>query len=200
MASTKQKMSTQTLVMGAIMTAFVIVFQLLATYTTFFGPFSTALALIPIVIGAAMCGTGVGAWLGFVFGVIVMITGGANLFFAVDVPGTVITVLAKGTLCGAAAGLVYKLLQKFNKTVAVFASAIVCPVVNTGVFLLGSYLFFMDNVDQLLANLEELGSPMTEKGFAVFLALASANFLFELGTNIVVSPIIVRLLNIRKKQ
>ena len=200
MASTKQKMSTQTLVMGAIMTAFVIVFQLLATYTTFFGPFSTALALIPIVIGAAMCGTGVGAWLGFVFGVIVMITGGANLFFAVDVPGTVITVLAKGTLCGAAAGLVYKLLQKFNKTVAVFASAIVCPVVNTGVFLLGSYLFFMDNVDQLLAKLEELGSPMTEKGFAVFLALASANFLFELGTNIVVSPIIVRLLNIRKKQ
>ncbi len=200
MASAKQKMSTLTLVMGAIMTAFVIVFQLLATYTTFFGPFSTALALIPIVIGAAMCGTGVGAWLGFVFGVIVMITGGANLFFAVDIPGTIVTVLAKGILCGAAAGLVYKLVQKFNKTVAVFASAIVCPVVNTGVFLLGSYIFFMDNVDRLLTNLEELGSPMTENGFAVFLALASANFLFELGTNIVVSPIIVRLLNIRKKQ
>ena len=200
MASTKQKMSTQTLVMGAIMTAFVIVFQLLATYTTFFGPFSTALALIPIVIGAAMCGTGIGAWLGFVFGVIVMITGGANLFFAVDIPGTVITVLAKGIACGTAAGLVYKLVQKLNKTVAVFAAAIVCPVVNTGVFLLGSYFFFMDNVDQLLAKLEEWGSPMAEKGFAVFLALASANFLFELGTNIVVSPIIVRLLNIRKNK
>ena len=81
MASNK-KMSTKTMVLGAIMTALVIVVQLVSTYTTFFGPFSTALALIPIVIGAAMCGSGIGAWLGFVFGMVVMLTGGANLFFA----------------------------------------------------------------------------------------------------------------------
>lgn len=195
-----KKMSTQTLVMGAIMTAFVIVFQLLAaTYTTFFGPFSTALALIPIVIGAAMCGTTVGAWLGLVFGAVVLLTGGANLFLAVDFPGTIITVLIKGTACGAAAGLVYKALQKTNKTLAVFVSAAVCPIVNTGIFLLGSYVFFLDDVDKILKTLEKMDMPMTETGFAVFIALASANFLFELGTNMVVSPIIVRLLNIRNK-
>ena len=34
----------------------------------------------------------------------------------------------------------------------------------------------------------------------MFFVLAGGNFLFELGLNIVISPIIFRLLNIRKKQ
>ena len=60
-ATSKQRMSTQMMVLGAMMTALVVVFQCLATYTTFFGPFSTAIGLIPIVIGAAMCGPLMGA-------------------------------------------------------------------------------------------------------------------------------------------
>ena len=60
----ENKMSTHTLVLGALMSALVIVFQLLATYTAFFGPFSTAIALIPIAIGAILCGPAIGAWLG----------------------------------------------------------------------------------------------------------------------------------------
>lgn len=98
------KLQTQKLVLGAIMTALVIILQLIGSFTTFFGPFSTAVALIPIVLGAAMCGTAVGAWLGLVFGVVVIASGGAALFFAFDIPGTIITVLLKGTLCGLAAG------------------------------------------------------------------------------------------------
>ena len=110
MIKTKNKrMSTETLVLASLMTALVVVFQCLATYTAFFGPFSTAIGLIPIVIGAAMCGPYVGAWLGFVFAMVVMLTGGANLFFAFNVPGTLITVLAKGIACGFVSGLVYKL-------------------------------------------------------------------------------------------
>lgn len=191
----KRKMSTETLVLGAIMTALVIVFQLLGTFTAFFGPFSTAVALIPIVIGASMCGTGIGAWLGFVFGVVVLASGGGAFFMAFDVPGTIITVLAKGTACGLAAGLVYKLLEKVNKYVAVLAASIVCPVVNTGVFMLGCAVFFLDDVSGIAAA---LGSDAS--GMAVFWALAMANFIFELGSNIVLSPITVRLLNLRKKK
>lgn len=183
------------MVLGAAMTALVIIVQLLSTYTTFFGPFSTALALIPIAIGAALCGVGVGAWLGFVFGVVVLATGGAALFFMFDIPGTIITVLAKGTACGFAAGLVYKLLEKFNGIVAAVAAAVVCPVVNTGVFLLGSAVFFLDSADKIAEYLK-----MDISGMALFWALAMANFIFELGANIVLSPVIVRLLKIRKKQ
>lgn len=190
-----KRMSTQTLVLGAIMTAFVVLFQLIGTFTTFFGPLSTALALIPIVIGAAMCGTGVGAWLGLVFGMVVLISvKGTQPFIAFDVPGTVITVLAKGIGCGFAAGLVYNLLKKFNTYFAVVCTSIICPAVNTGIFLLGCRLFFMDDALKIAEALHIKGTT----GMALFVGMATANFLFELGANVVVSPIIVRLLNIKR--
>lgn len=196
MKTTNQKrMSTETMVIGAVMTAFVIVLQLLATFTTFFGPFSTAIGLVPIVIGAALCGPGVGAWLGFVFGVVVLASGGGNFFFIFDVPGTIITVLVKGIACGLAAGIVYKLCAKINRYVGVIAAAIACPAVNTGVFMLGCALFFLDSATDIASA---LGSDAS--GMGVFVVLAMANFLFELGMNIVLSPVIVRLLNLRKSK
>ena len=194
MQTTQKRMSTKTMVMGAVMTALVIVFQLVGTYTTFFGPFSTALALVPIVLGAALCGVGIGTWLGLVFGFIVLVSGGANLFFMFNVPGTIITVLVKGAACGLAAGLVYNLFKKINPYVAVLAAAIVCPVVNTACFLLGCAVFFLSSANSIAAQLK-----LQVTGFDVFWALATANFLFELGMNIVLSPAIVRLLNIREK-
>ena len=190
-----KKNQTEKLVLSAAMTAIVIILQVLATATTWFGPFSTAVALIPIAIGACMCGIGVGTWLGFVFGVVVMATGGANLFFAFDIPGTVVTVLLKGMACGAAAGLVYKLLNRLNGIVAAITAAVVCPIVNTSVFLLGCAVFFLDDANGIA---EVLGLGVS--GMALFWALAVANFLFEVGMNIVLSPVIVRLLYIRKKR
>ena len=193
MNTQKRRMTTRMMTLGAIMTALVIILQLLATFTTFFGPFSTAVALIPIVIGAAMCGIVVGAWLGLVFGAVVLLSGGAALFWTFSIYGTIITVLAKGALCGLAAGLVYRLLERFNKYVAVLGAAIICPIVNTGVFLLGCRIFFMPFADAIAQTVN-----LTVSGMSVFFALAMANFLFELGMNILLSPVIVRLLNIKK--
>ena len=191
---TNVKKLTRTLVLGAVMTALVIVFQLVGTFTTFFGPFSTALALIPIVIGAAICGVKTGAWLGFVFSLVVLLSGGANLFLAFSIHGTIITVIAKGTLCGLAAGFTYKLLNKYNKLLAVVAAAIICPVVNTGVFMLGSIVFFLDFANQIASAI-----GLDAAGIAVFTAMATGNFIFELVLNIVLSPVVVRLLNIKNK-
>ena len=182
------------MVLGAVMTAMVILLQLVGTYTTFFGPFSTALALIPIIIGAALCGWGVGAWLGLVFAVVVMASGGAALFFAFSILGTVVTVVAKGMACGFSAGLVYKLLARVNDTVAVVVASVTCPVVNTAVFLAGCAAFFLPHADGIA---ETLG--MNVSGMALFWALAMGNFLFEVGLSVVLSPVIVRLLHIRKK-
>ena len=190
----KKVLSTETLVLSALMTSLVIVFQCLATYTTFFGPFSTAIGLIPIVIGAVLCGPVIGAWLGLVFGLVVMITGGANLFFAFNIIGTIITVVVKGTACGFVAGYVNKLLQKFNRTVAVIASAIVCPIVNTGIFLLGCVLFFMPYANEIAALLQ-----LNVSGMAVFTALAFGNFLFEIGMSIVLSPVMVKIIEVAEK-
>lgn len=192
--SQKKGMSTETLVLSALMTALVIVFQCLATYTTFFGPFSTAIGLIPIVIGAVLCGPIIGAWLGLTFGIVVLITGGANLFLTFNVIGTLITVLVKGMACGFAAGYVNKLLTKFNKTVAIIASAIVCPIVNTGIFLLGCLIFFMPYADGIAEVLQ-----LQISGFQVFTALAFGNFLFEIGMNIVLSPVMIQILDVADK-
>ena len=184
----------ENLVMAALMTALVVVFQCIATYTTFFGPFSTAIGLIPIVIGAILCGPIIGGWLGLVFGIVVIATGGANLFFAFHIFGTVVTVLVKGIACGVAAGIVYKLLERFNKIVALVVAALVCPMVNTGIFLLGSVIFFMPFADAIA---EMLGLAVS--GFAVFAALASGNFLFELGMSAVLSPVMVRIIDVAEK-
>ena len=75
------------------------------------------------------------------------------------------------------------------------AAAIVCPIVNTGVFLLGCAAFFLDDATSIAAQVG-LGD---KAGMAVFFALAMANFTLELVTNIILSPVVVRLLNIRKK-
>ena len=186
-----RKKSTETLVLGAILTALVIVLQLMGAFIRF-GMFSISLVLIPIVIGAATCGPKVSAWLGGVFGVVVLLSGDAAAFLAIDVFGTIVTVLVKGIACGLAAGLVYKLLEKYNRYVAVVVAAIACPVVNTGVFLLGCLVFFMETVTEWAGS--------SNVGAYMITGLVGFNFLFELGTNMVLSPVVVRLLNIRNKE
>lgn len=191
---TNKRMSTETLVLAAVMTALVIILQFLGAFVRL-GPFQCSLVLMPIVVGAAMCGPKVSAWLGFVFGMVVLLNGDAAAFLTVNAIGTVITVLAKGTLCGLCAGLVYDLLKNKNVYVAVFAAAVVCPIVNTGMFLVGCRLFFFETIKSwgLAAGFDNALGYM-------FLGLAGANFLFELVTNIVLCPVIVRLLNLGKKK
>lgn len=194
MNQTKAKrMDTKTMVLCAVFTALVVILQLLGSFIKL-GPFSISLVLIPIVLGAATCGVGAGAWLGFIFGVTVLASGDAGAFLTVNVIGTVITVLAKGILCGWTAGIVFKSLERFNRYGAVIASAIVCPVVNTGIFLLGCLAFFMPTIEAWAAG-ADLGGGVAH--YIIFV-LVGANFLVELASNIILSPVIVRLINIRK--
>lgn len=193
METNKNGMSTRTLALGAVLTALVVLLQFMGAFVHF-GPFSISLVLIPIVIGAAIGGVRLGAWLGLVFGLVVLASGDAAAFLAISVPGTIVTVLLKGTACGALAGLTYQKLASRSRDLAVAAAAVVCPVVNTGVFLLGCLLFFLDTVAAWgqAAGFGSIGAYM-------LFGLVGGNFLFELGSNIVLSPIVVRLLHIREQ-
>lgn len=197
-------LDTRTIVGVAIMTAIVIVLQLLGSFIRF-GMFSISLVLIPIVIGAALYGWIAGAWLGFVFGVAVLLSGNAAPFLAVNPFGTIVTVLLKGTLAGLCSGLVYKLLgargvyliieskgkQKWRTDLGVAVAAIVCPVVNTGIFLIGCLLFFMPTITAWAGG--------TDVGRFMIFGLVGGNFLFELLFNLILSPLIVRLIEIGSK-
>lgn len=184
---------TKTMVGIGLFTAIVVVLQFLGGGIKF-GMFSISLVLVPIVVGAAVYGWKAGALLGFAFGVAVLLSGDAAAFMIVDPLATVLVVLVKGTACGFAAGLVYKLLHKVNNVLAVFGAAVICPVVNTGIFLIGCQLFFLETVAGwgAAAGYENAASYM-------FLGLAGINFLIEIGVNLVLAPVIVRLIHIGKK-
>lgn len=184
---------TKNMVGIALFTAIVVVLQFLGGGIKL-GMFSLSLVLVPIVVGSAVYGWKAGAWLGFAFGVAVLLSGDAAAFLAVDPVATVAVVLLKGAACGFAAGLIYKLVGKYNSVLGVFSAAIICPIVNTGVFLIGCWLFFLETVAQWGAAL-----GFTNAAEYMFLGLAGGNFLTELAVNIVLAPVIVRLIKIEKK-
>ena len=184
------KTKTQKVVGMGLFTAIIVALQMLASAIKF-GPFSITLVLAPIVIGAALYGIGAGAWLGLTFGVTVLISGDAAAFLTINPIGTVITVIAKGMVAGIVAAVIYKAIEKKNKTVAVVVAGIACPIVKTGIFLIGCYLFFR----------EWLIAVFGTTGFAtVITGLVSVNFAVELGINMLLASVIVRIIDLGKKQ
>ncbi len=186
--------NTQNIVGLGLFTAIIVVLQLLGSFVKF-GPFSISLVLVPIVVGAALYGGASGFWLGLTFGTAVIISGDASAFLSVNALGTLLTVFLKGALAGLAAGLVYKAFERRGRTLAVVASAIVCPIVNTGVFLIGCKLFFMET---LMGWAEAMG--FADVGSYIIYGMIGGNFLFELLFNVVLSPVIVRLIRIGRKE
>lgn len=188
------KTNTKKIVGLGILTAIVIVLQVLAVALRPTGVFTISLVLIPIVVGAALYGYGAGAWLGLVFSIVVLINDAAA-FLAISVPGTIATVVCKGVLAGFCAGLIYKALENVNRYFAVIAAAVVCPVVNTGIFLLGCRLFFW-------STLTEWASAAGISSVPTYLVtvLVGVNFLIEMAINIVLSPVIVRVISIGRKE
>lgn len=184
---------TKKMVGLGLMTAIVVVLQALAVAIRPTGIFNISLVLVPIVVGAALYGYKAGAWLGFVFSVVVLFTDTAA-FMAISVPGTIITVVVKGTVAGLVAGLVYLALEKKNKYLAVIAAAIVCPIVNTGLFLVGCALFFMDTINGWAA-----ASGFDNAGTYMIVGLVGVNFLIEMAVNIVLSSVIMRIVSFGKK-
>jgi uncharacterized membrane protein len=194
MRNYERRMSTRSLVTLSLLTALVAVLAYLGGFIKIGGLASISLTLIPVVLGAAVCGPLSGAWLGAVAGIVFFLTPDAAFWFSLSIPGTVITVMIKGLLSGLCAGLVYKLFEKINRYVAVMIAAVVCPVVNTGIFLVGCLVFFMDAVKSMA-----LAENMSVGAFLI-IVFVGLNFVFELISNVVLSPAIVRLINIRNKK
>ena len=189
----KRRMTTKKLTLMALFTALVAILAYLGGFVRIGGLASISLTLIPVVLGAALCGPVAGAWLGGVAGVVFFMTADAAFWLGLSIPGTIITVMVKGIASGYLAGLVYSILEKKNRYVAVIVSAIVCPVVNTSIFILGCLVFFMDAVRSFA-----IGEGMAV-GAYLLIFFVGLNFVFELLSNILVSPIIVRLIDFRKK-
>lgn len=177
----------------ALLTALVAILAYMGGFVKIGGLASISLTLIPVVLGAALCGPFAGAWLGGVAGVVFFITPDSAFWLSLSAVGTVITVMVKGVLSGLLAGYAFKAIEKLNRYVAVMVAAVVCPVVNTGIFLVGCLVFFMDAVKSMA-----LAEGMAVGAYLIIF-FVGLNFVFELISNVVLSPVIVRLLNVRNK-
>ncbi|MBP3484139.1 MAG: ECF transporter S component [Oscillospiraceae bacterium] len=193
----KQTGGTRRMAGLAIFTAIIVVLQVLCTFIRF-GPFSITLALAPIIIGTAMYGKGAGAYLGDVFGAVVLITGllgwdggTVMLLMGINPVGCILICLVKGIAAGFFAGLCYELLAKKNDKVGVLVSGIVCPVVNTGLFIVGMLVFFFDTLSGWAGGQDLL--------LYIIVGLTGINFLVELAVNIILSSGITQIIRAGKK-
>lgn len=182
----------------SIFSAVIVVLTILCTFVRF-GPFSITLALAPIVIGAALYGSSGGALLGFVFSAVVLFTGimgwdGGTIMLLMSQNwlACILVCLAKGTLAGWTAGLIYNLVSAKSVDLGVICAAIISPIVNTGIFILGMLLFFMSTLESWAG-----GQAVV---YFIIVGLTGINFLVELAVNIVLSSGISRIIRTVKKE
>lgn len=181
----------------AFLMALVLVMQMLSSAIPAIGGFSISLVLIPIVMGAALYGPGAGALLGLTFGVIVYINcvtgadpGGAMVFQA-NPALCLLVVLGKGVLAGLASGFVYRLISQWNVHIAILCGAIICPVVNTGVFIACMLTFFKDVLAAWAGGGDIIAYILT--------GLVLMNFVPELIINVVFGTVGHTIIHVVKK-
>lgn len=185
---------TRKLVGTAILVALVIILQFVSSFIKV-GAFSITLVLLPIIVGAVIYGRTTGVILGFVFAVITLInaiTGadaGGYILISSNPVATVAVVLLKSIGAGWCAAVVSRLFEKRNLYLGVVLAAVVCPVFNTGVFSIAMLTLFRDT----LASWAEAAGHSNMIVY-VLVGLVGVNFLIELLVNVVLSPVIVRII------
>ena len=147
------------------------------------------LVLPVVIIGGAIYGPLVGAWLTVIPNVLAF--GEAGIFMVYSPAGCIATLLLKGLIAGFISGLVYKTLSGKHPIGAVAWAAVVAPILNSGIFLLGCYIFIWD---QLVIQANEAGIGIG----ALILGLVGINFIVELILNVVLCPTILRIIKIAK--
>ena len=178
----KRFFTTKTIAGLGILTAMVIVLQLIANYIQF-GPVSITLALFPIAVGAMMFGPLGGLFLGLVDGALILsapstMTG----FFVINPAGTIITCLTKTAIAGLVAGLVFKLLREKHVNLGIVLASLLVPLLNTGIFVIYTFIFFKSALDSGAADMG------VNSIYMLFIIWIGWNFLLEFGLNAALAP------------
>ena len=197
--STRTTQKTRKMVFLSMMTAIIIVLQVIATFTVRFGIFPITLALAPIIISAAMYTWREGLYLGLVFGAVVFVTGllgwdggGVNAMMAQNALATTLLIFVKGGAAGLVAGLVYKLGAKKNSLVGVISAGIATPITNTGIFAVGMIFVFYNF---LVGGAKNGEHPLAY----LFLGMIGLNFIIELIVNLALATVIDRVIRVGGK-
>lgn len=195
----KTRSSIEKLVGTALLAALVLLLQLFVVIPL--GAYNITLTLVPIMIGAILYGPATGALLGGVFGLTVsyqVITGMAGALSTAMLQLTPVVTIAvcilKGVLAGFVAGLIYKpFARTTKKTLGVILSAVSCPLINTGIFVAALFVFYYDLMVQYAAENAFAGAVAF-----VFIGIVGLNFVVEFVINVLLIPLVLRLMTILK--
>jgi uncharacterized membrane protein len=193
--------SARNVALLGILIALVIVLQLFASAIPMFGV-TLNFSLIPIALAGILMGYLGGAIVGFTCGLVVFITmavmgqepSTAYLFQTNPVILT-LTCIGKTTIAGLVSGLLYKLIEKRNKTIAVGVGALVIPIVNTGIYMLGIVL-----MKESASEFMGLTSSSAGVVFGVVFGLIWLNFVLEMVINTIFTPILHRVIKVLDKE
>ena len=166
--------------------AIVAVLQYISMFIKF-GPFNITLALTPVVVGAVLYGPKAGGILGTIMGIVVLLTN-SEAFFVVNPIATIFVCIAKSAIAGVVAGYIYKIGK--NKNTSTVAASIVTPIINTLFFSICCLLFFFPTLKEWAAGENTL--------IYLFGTMIGLQFLVELAINSLLSPIVIRLVEIFK--
>ena len=110
------------------------------------------------------------------------------LLLGIDPVATVSLCLIKTIAAGYFATALYDVIAKKNPLGAVFAAGVVCPVINTGLFILGMLAFFTDTLYNWAG-----GKPILTY---ILFGLVGLNFLVELGVNLLLATGITQIIKV----
>ena len=183
-----------------ILIALVIVLQLFASAIPMFGV-KLNFSLIPIAIAGILMGYLGGAIVGFACGLVVFITMAVmgqeqSTAYLFQTNPLILTAMCIGktTIAGLVSGLLYKLIEKKNKTVAVGVSSIVIPILNSGIYMLGIVL-----MRESAAQFMGLTSSSAGIVFGVVFGLIWLNFVLEMAITVIFTPILYRVIKALNK-
>ena len=176
----KGNITTKNITGAAVLSAVEIVLIVISNYITI-GPVNLNLSLVPIAVGAMLFGPVVGGFLGLINGAITVLSPSTlAVFMPISPVGTVLVCLLKTTIAGIVAGLIFKAFKNHRHTGS-FVSSILVPIINTGLFVVGCYLFFQSWLN--------VGAVGYDNSFMFLLfAVMGWNFLIEVGIAAILSP------------
>lgn len=197
MNTTATTKKTQILTGMGMLTALVVVLQLFATFITL--PVANPnLTLIPIVIGGAIYGKKAGAWLGFVMAAVILgtyVAGSVGLgpVIMTRMPvETILITIFRGIMTGLVPAVLYSIIKKKDMVVGAFVAALLCPVINTGIYVVGVVWLFKD----IYFEIKNISGGNI---YWILLTSIAVNFTIEFVINTVLSPVILSIVKIRNK-
>ncbi len=105
---------------------------------------------------------------------------------------TILITLFRGVMTGLVPATLFKLIKKTDMVVGAFVAALLCPIINTGIYVAGVVWLFEDVY-------MEIKKVTGGNIYWILLTSIASNFTIEFILNTVLSPVILTVIKVRSR-